>query len=318
MKLILPGGSGQVGTLLARAFSADGHEVVVLSRTPSAGNPWRTVQWDGETVGDWATELDGADAVINLAGRSVNCRYTPENRRQIKQSRLLSTKAVGEAILRAKTPPPVWLQMSTATIYAHRYDAPNDEATGILGGNEPGAPDTWAFSIDVAKSWEQAAEAFELPATRRVLLRAAMVMTPDTGGVFDTLLTLVRRGLGGPVAGGGQFVSWVHGQDFVAAVRFLIERGDLSGPVNLAAPHPLPYRDFMGSLRAAWGAKIGLPATAWMLEVAAFFLRTESELVLKSRRVVPGRLLQAGFKFQFPDWSSAAGDLCERVRRGER
>ena len=143
-----------------------------------------------------------------------------------------------------------------------------------------------------------------MPATRRVLLRAAMVMTPDAGGVFDTLLTLVRRGLGGPVAGGGQFVSWVHGQDFVAAVRFLIERGDLSGPVNLAAPHPLPYRDFMGSLRAAWGAKIGLPATAWMLEIAAFFLRTESELVLKSRRVVPGRLLGAGFKFQYPDWSS--------------
>ena len=318
MKLILPGGSGQVGTLLARAFSADGHEVVVLSRSPSSETAWRTVQWDGETGGGWAAELDGADVVINLAGRSVNCRYTDENRRQIKQSRLLSTKAVGGAILRAKNPPPVWLQMSTATIYAHRYDAPNDEATGILGGDEPDAPDTWAFSIDVAKSWEAAAEAFELPATRLVLLRAAMVMTPDAGGVFDTLLTLVRRGLGGPVAGGGQFVSWVHGQDFVAAVRFLIEQDDLSGPVNLAAPHPLPYRDFMGSLRAAWGAKIGLPATAWMLEVAAFFLRTESELVLKSRRVVPGKLLGAGFKFQYPDWSSAAGELCERVRRAER
>ncbi len=317
MKLILPGGSGQVGTLLARAFSADGHEVIVLSRTPSAGNPWRTVQWDGETVGDWAAELDGADAVINLAGRSVNCRYTPENRRQIKQSRLRSTEAVGEAILRAKTPPPVWLQMSTATIYAHRYDAPNDEATGIIGGDEPNAPDTRAFSIDVAKSWEAAATAFDLPATRLVLLRAAMVMTPDAGGVFDTLLALVRRGLGGSVAGGRQYVSWVHGTDFTRAVRFLIDRTDLSGPVNIAAPNPLPYKDFMGGLRSAWGtglSKIGLPATAWMLEVAAFFMRTESELVLKSRRVVPGRLLDDGFTFEFPAWPAAAEDLCRRIR----
>ena len=317
MKLILPGGSGQVGTLLARAFSADGHEVVVLSRTPSAGNPWRTVQWDGETVGDWAAELDGADAVINLAGRSVNCRYTDENRRQIKQSRLRSTEAVGEAILRAKAPPPVWLQMSTATIYAHRYDAPNDEATGILGGDEPNAPDTWAFSIDVAKSWEAAAELFDLPATRLVLLRAAMVMTPDAGGVFDTLLALVRRGLGGSVAGGRQYVSWVHGTDFTRAVRFLIDRPDLSGPVNIAAPNPLPYKDFMAGLRSAWGtglSKIGLPATAWMLEVAAFFMRTESELVLKSRRVVPGRLLDDGFTFEFPAWPAAAENLCRRIR----
>lgn len=152
MRVVIPGGSGQVGTVLARAFHGDGHEVAVLSRHPGSAL-WRVVGWDAQTLGDWARELDGADVVINLTGRSVNCRYTPENRRVIKESRVNSTRVVSEAIARAKDPPEVWLQASTATIYAHRHDAPNDEATGILGGLEPGAPDTWRFSIDVARSW---------------------------------------------------------------------------------------------------------------------------------------------------------------------
>src|SRR5437763_9673330 len=169
MKIVIPGGTGQVGTVLARAFAADGHEVVVLSRRPTKA-PWRVVGWDAETIGAWAAELDGADVVINLAGRNVNCRYNSKNRRQIKDSRVLSTRAVGQAIARAARPPRVWLQASTATIYAHRYDAPNDEATGILGGSEKDAPDTWRFSIDVAKSWEQAANECTTPHTRKVLL----------------------------------------------------------------------------------------------------------------------------------------------------
>jgi NAD dependent epimerase/dehydratase family enzyme len=206
MKIEIPGGSGQVGTLLARAFVADGHEVVVLSRNPGQA-PWRVVAWDGETLGDWATELDGADAVINLAGRSVNCRYHTKNRRLIQDSRINSTRAVGQAIGRAARPPKVWLQASTATIYAHRYDAGNDEATGILGGSEVGAPDTWRFSIDVARSWERAADEALVPHTRQVLLRSAMTMSPDRGGVFDVLLGLVRRGLGGASGDGRQYVS---------------------------------------------------------------------------------------------------------------
>ncbi len=155
MKLLLPGGSGQVGTLLARWFSERGHDVVVLSRTPAAAAqaaPWRTVAWDAQSLGPWANELDSADVVINLAGRSVNCRYTPEHRAQIMDSRVHSTRVLAQAIAASPTPPRVWLQSSTATIYAHRYDAPNDEATGIIGGNEPNAPDTWAFSIGVAKA----------------------------------------------------------------------------------------------------------------------------------------------------------------------
>jgi uncharacterized protein (TIGR01777 family) len=225
-----------------------------------------------------------------------------------------STRSVGEAISKALRPPRVWLQASTATIYAHRFDAPNDEATGILGGDEPEAPSTWRFSIDVAKAWEEAAESVETPRTRRVLLRSAMTMSPDPGGIFATLLRLVRLGLGGSVAGGRQYVSWIHDEDFVRAVLFLVEREDLSGPVNVAAPEPLPYADFMRGLRRAWGKRIALPATAWMVEAAAFFLRTETELVLKSRRVVPGRLLEAGFVFRFPTWPEAAADLCRRWR----
>ncbi len=316
MKIIIPGGTGQVGTLLARALSRDGHEVVVLSRTQSASErAWRTVAWDGRTVAsEWAREVDGADAVINLAGRSVNCRYTPANRREITDSRVLSTRAVGTAIAAARRPPRVWLQMSTATLYAHRYDAPNDEASGITGGDEPNAPDTWRFSIGVAKAWEQAAVEYETPRTRRVLLRSAMVMSEDRGGVFDTFLGLARRGLGGQSGDGRQFVSWIHGADFVRAVRFLIRRDDLDGPVNVASPNPLPNAAFMRELRRAWGVRFGLPATNWMLEVGALALQTETELILKSRRVVPGRLVDAGFTFDYPTWPEAARDLCGRSR----
>ena len=312
MKVVIPGGSGQVGTILARAFVADGHAVVVLSRKPTPA-PWRVVSWDAETTGDWCAEIDGADVVINLAGRSVNCRYTRRNRAAILDSRVKSTRVVGRAIRRATNPPRVWIQASTATIYAHRYDAANDETAGILGGSEPNAPDTWRFSIDVAKAWEAAAGEVELPHTRTVLLRSAMTMSPDRGGVFDVLLGLVRRGLGGRHGDGRQYVSWVHDSDFVRALYWLID-SDLTGPVNVAAPHPIPNAEFMRTLRAAWGRRLGLPAYRWMLELGALVLRTETELVLKSRRVVPGRLLDAGFTFEFPTWAEAATDLCRRWR----
>lgn len=311
MKIVIPGGTGQVGTLLARAFVADGHDVVVLSRKPRKV-PWRIVAWDGETITDWAAEIDGADVVINLAGRSVNCRYNSENRKQIKESRIRATRAIGQAIAKAARPPRVWLQASTATIYAHRYDAANDEATGILGGSETGVPDTWRFSIDVAKSWEQAANEAVVPQTRKVLLRSAMTMSPDRGGVFDVLLGLVRCGLGGASGDGHQYVSWIHEHDFIKAVYWLIDHDDLDGPVNLTSPAPLPNVEFMRDLRAAWGTRFGLPASKWMLEIGAFFLRTETELVLKSRRVVPRRLLQSGFEFRFPTWAEATADLCRR------
>jgi len=313
MKILIPGGTGQIGTLLARAFHRDGHEVVVLGRSPKPA-PWRVVKWDPAALGDWTRELDGSDVVINLAGRSVNCRYTQKNREEILQSRVVSVRTVGQAIARASRPPAVWLQASTATIYAHRYDAANDESTGVIGGNEPNAPDTWRFSIAVATAWEKALDEAAADGTRKVKMRSAMIMSPDRGGIFDTLLMLVRRGLGGTAGNGRQYVSWIHDDDFIRAVYWLIEREDVGGAVNLASPNPLPYKDFMASLRRAWGTRIGLPATRWMLEMGAFLLRTETELVLKSRRVVPGRLLQEGFLFDFPDWQKAAEELCARWR----
>ena len=315
MKIVIPGGTGQLGHLLARSFQAGGHEVVVVSRGGGGGGgDARTVPWDGRTLGPWATELDRADVVINLAGRTVNCRYTDANMKEMVSSRVDSTRAVGLAIARAARPPRVWLQMSTATIYAHRFDAANDEATGLIGGDEPGVPAYWRFSIDLARAWEQAQTDAATPGTRKVAMRTTMVMSPDRGGVFDVLLGLTRRGLGGTIAGGRQWLSWIHGRDFVRAVSLLIERGDISGPVNLAAPGPLPQGEFMALLRAAGGRRFGLPVTRWMAEIGAFFLRTDTELILKSRRVVPGRLLDAGFAFEFPDWPAAAADLVARWR----
>jgi uncharacterized protein (TIGR01777 family) len=313
LKVVIAGGSGQVGTVLARSLHGEGHEVVVLSRGRRAA-PWRTVDWDGVGPGAWVKELDGADAVVNLAGRSVNCRYTPKHRKEILESRVLSTRAVGEAIAATGTRPRVWLQMSTATIYDHRYDAPNDEWNGQIGGPKPGADPRWDFSIDVIRAWERTFHDSHTPQTRKVALRSAIVLSPDRGGVFSTLWTLVRLGLGGTAGDGRQFVSWIHERDFVRAVRWLIDHDEIDGVVNLAVPNPLPNEQFMRELRRAAGVPVGLPAKAWMLEIAAFFHRTETELLLKSRRVVPARLLESGFTFEFPHWAPAARDLCERRR----
>jgi uncharacterized protein (TIGR01777 family) len=314
VKIVIPGGSGQIGALLARAFAADGHEIVIVSRrSPTA--LLRAVAWDGKSPGPWTREIDGADVVFNLAGRNVNCRYGAVNRREILESRVDSVRAIGRAIAIAAQPPSVWLQASTATIYAHTFGPPNDEATGVIGGADRDASEAWRFSVDVAQAWEAAATEFHLPRTRLVLMRSAMTMSPDRSGVFDVLLGLVRRGLGGASGDGRQFVSWIHDRDFVRAVRWVIDHDDLAGPVNLAAPHPLPNAEFMRALREAWRIRFGLPASRWMLELGALFMRTETELVLKSRRVVPGRLVASGFDFEFPTWPQAAADLCCRWRQ---
>lgn len=313
MKVVIPGGTGQVGAMLARTLAAQGHDVVVLTRTPRTEGQ---VGWDGSTLGGWAKHIDGSDAVINLAGRSVSCRYSDENLAAMMNSRVRSTEVVGEAIARAKQPPKVWLQMSTATIYAHRFDAANTEHDGVIGGDEGGVPAYWAYSVKIARNWEAAQERAATPETRKVAMRSAMVMSPDRGGVFDVLSWLSRLGLGGPVAGGGQYVSWIHDRDFVHAVQFLIGRDDLAGAVNLAAPQPLPQAEFMRELRSAWRMPVGLPATKWMAEIGAFAIRSDTELLLKSRRVVPGRLIDAGFAFGYPDWHTAAMDLVPRRRQG--
>jgi uncharacterized protein len=273
------------------------------------------IAWDGVNLRSWVRELESADVVINLAGRNVNCRYNTANRREIIESRIQSTCVLGEALSQLAHPPSLWMNASTATIYRHALDRPMDEETGELGGNEPNAPSSWRFSIDVAKRWEECFFAANTPNTRKIALRSAMTMSPDRGGIFDALLRLVRFGLGGASGSGRQYVSWIHEVDFVRAIDYLIANEEIAGCVNIAAPGPLPNSEFMADLRRAWGRRVGLSAAEWMLEIGAIFLRTETELILKSRRVVPGRLLASGFQFQFPDWPSAAQDLVRWWRK---
>jgi uncharacterized protein (TIGR01777 family) len=300
-KVILPGGAGYLGRHLSGHFADRGWQVVVLSRRPHpAGGRVRFLPWDGATPGDWAGELDGARAVINLAGQSVNCRYTARNRAGIYESRLASTRAVGQAIARAARPPAVWLNSSSATIYRDADDRPMDETTGELGEG---------FSVDVCRKWEAAANDAPTPATRQVLLRTAMVFGPGAGGVFEAFHRVVGLGLGGTLGHGDQFVSWIHLRDFCRAIDWLIDHEELSGPVNLSAPNPVTNREFMRTFREVCGKRFGLPAARWMLEIGAFVLRTETELLLKSRRVVPARLLSSGFAFDFPTLRPALQDV---------
>ncbi len=310
-RIVVAGGNGFIGRLLTDTLVSGNNDIVVLTRSPRpAAQSTRQVQWDGRTVGDWTRELDGARALINLTGRSVNCRYNERNRREILESRVDSTRVLGEAIARCNTPPPVWLNASTATIYKHTFDQPMDEATGVIGAT-PEAKD--AFSIEVACAWEETLNEAQAPATRKVALRTAMVFAPGEGGVFQVMRRLTRFGLGGPIAGGNQFISWIHGDDFCRAVEWLIDRNDISGPVNVASPNPVSHREMMRIFRRECGAPFGLPATRWMLEVAAFLHRTEAELIIKSRRVVPGRLLAAGFQFRFPKMDGAVREIEQRI-----
>lgn len=300
-----------MGRVLARHFQRRGDQVVVLTRSPHTAE-WQTVHWDGETVGEWTQYLDGADVCINLTGRSVNCRYTPENRVEIYNSRIVSTRLLGDVIGSLAKPPRVWLNASTATIYRHALDRNMDEKTGEFGGGESGAPDSWDFSIQVARDWETAFFNAQTPQTRKIAMRSAIIFSPVPGNAFSILSNLVRVGLGGKQGNGRQWVSWIHEDDFARAVEFLIMREDLDGPVNVASPYPEKNREFMATLREAWEMPNGLPAPRPLLELAALLMRTETELVLKSRRVVPARLLEAGFSFDYPHWPHAAQDLVQR------
>ncbi len=287
--------------------------VAVLTRKPCPRmDNVREVAWDGKTVGDWARELDGAEAVINLSGRSVNCRYTLENRQAIMDSRVFSTRVLGEAIAKVKNPPRVWMNSSTATIYKHAIDIPRDE-TGEIGATAE-AKD--GFSVEVGHAWEAAFNEANTPSTRKIILRTSLVFGADDGGVFRVLRRLVRFGLGGKAASGKQYVSWIHEEDLARAVAFLLEKENFSGPVNLSTPNPLPNKEMMRIMRQVCKAPlgIGLPAARWMLEVGAFFMRTETELILKSRRVVPGRLLGQGFRFNYPTFEDAVRELEDRMQ----
>jgi hypothetical protein len=356
LRIVLPGGSGQVGQALARHFTERGHQVTVLTRGPYTA-PWQTVHWDGEEIGPWTEFLEGADVCINLAGRSVNCRYDAANRQAIYESRIRSTRLLGRVIAGLSKPPRVWMNASAATIYRRALDEdgadlPVDEARGEVGGEEhpsgAKAPadssgmmyglkpvpftqepvpyaeksvERWAerrgFSARVGRDWEAEFFRAETPRTRKLALRSAVVLSPTPGSAFGVLSNLVRMGLGGKQGNGRQFVTWIHEADYARAVEFLMEREDLDGPINMAAPNPLPNREFMAALRWAWDVPNGLPAPSLAIKLGAIFLRTEPELVLQSCRAVPGRLLEAGFEFEFPEWAEAAEDLVRRWKNRE-
>lgn len=311
-RIVIAGGTGFLGGVLAKHFTAQHWDVLVLARQPKPRSDGvREIAWDGETVGDWAAELEGAEAVVNMCGKSVDCRYTEKNRRLLVESRTKTSRAIGLAIAKCKVPPRVWLNASSATLYKHTFDTPMDE--NGPQGSTPEAKDE--FSIEIINQWERAANEVPTPRTRKVLLRTTMVLGLSRNSVVPVLRRLTRLGLGGRMGSGRQFVSWMHQEDFCRAVEWLIAHEQLSGPVNMAAPNPLPNAEMMRTFRELCGVPIGLPATEWMLEIGAFFIRTETELIIKSRRVVPGRLLASGFQFRFPNFRDALANLLTSAPR---
>lgn len=305
--IVIFGANGFLGRYLSRHFTRQGREVVCIARHREGwSGDGMFLEWDGRNSGPWELALEGAEAVINLAGRSVDCRYTEENRRVILDSRVESTRVIGRAIAGCKVPPKVWLNASTATWYRHAEDKPQDDWLG-----EPGE----GFSCDVARAWEEAFFGAMVPAqTRKVAMRIGMVLANEPGTVFDVLHKLTRCGLGGTMGGGNQRVSWIHMEDFLRAVEFLVNDPFIEGTLNVTAPEFPSNRGLMREFREVFGMPLGLPATRWMLELGARLLGTETELVLKSRWAEPLRLRDAGFRWRHATVSHAVADL--RPRRG--
>ena len=300
-KIVIAGGAGFLGRALIEHWMPTGAELVVLSRSSAMAQSQgvRVIHWDAKSEGPWTEELEGSDILVNLCGRSVDCRYTNANKAEIYASRLQTTRALGVALASAKSPPRCWLNAASATIYRHAEDRPQDEDDGELGEG---------FSVDVCRKWEAELAAASTPRTRKVAMRTAITLGRH-GGAFRPLVTLARFGLGGAQGPGTQVVSWLHVRDFCRAVDFLASTEAFEGAVNISAPEALPNRDFMAKLRAALGVPIGFPQPTWALSFGAWVIRTEPELLLKSRWVFPKRLLDAGFAFEFGKLDAALSDL---------
>jgi len=285
-KVVIAGASGFMGRYFARRFREDGDTVVTVGRTGS------DVAW-GDTAA-LERAVDGADVVLNLAGKSVNTRYTEKNRAAIFSSRLLTTAELGRAVEAVEHPPTLWLNSSTATIYRHSDDRPMTDDDGQLGSG---------FSVNVATAWEREFFAHARPGVRQVALRMAIVL--GDGSALTPLLALARFGLGGTqfggkTRGGRQMFSWIHIDDVYRAIRFVQSDSSIDGPVNVSSPHPVQNRELMATLRRIVGARFGLPLQRWMLEIGSFAIQSESELLLKSRWVLPTRLEALGFEFEYP------------------
>jgi uncharacterized protein (TIGR01777 family) len=296
--VVIAGASGFIGTYFRSSFERDGWQVRTISRRSGTDGP----QTPGATAATWDDDdgaitrvLDGADLLVNLAGRSVSCRYSPKNKAAILASRVSTTAALGRALAACAAPPSAWLNASTGTIYRHAEDRPQSERDGDLGTG---------FSVDVARAWEAELEAAVTPGTRKIPLRIAIVLGPE-GGALTPLANLARLGLGGHMGSGSQKFSWVHVEDLYRAILFLHARTDISGPVNVASPDVVDNRELMRLIRRAYRARIGIPTPAWLLRMGAVLIRTETELVLKSRWVQPQKLLEAGFIFTQPELGRA-------------
>nr|WP_237179174.1 TIGR01777 family oxidoreductase [Paenibacillus sp. MMS18-CY102] len=287
----MAGGTGFIGQYLERKYQELGYETLIISRQP------QHLAW--QDTNRIKEALESAELLINLAGKSVNCRYNDANKEAILRSRTETTAILGQALAGCTNPPPLWLNSSTATIYRDATDRPMTEATGDIGTG---------FSVEVAQTWERALFAFELPRTRQIALRISIVLGAD-GGAMTPYRNLVRYGLGGQQGSGDQRFSWIHIEDLFRIMQFLQQHEELSGVFNCSSPNPVTNRIFMREMRRAMNRRIGLPAAAWMLAVGAFALRTETELITKSRWVMPERLLHEGFVFQFADLDAALADL---------
>ncbi len=296
MKIIIAAGTGFLGKNLEKYFVEKGNQVYVLTRNPKRKNE---IHWDAKTLGEWKNVLENSDVLINIAGKSVDCRYTENNKKEIYSSRIESTKVLQQAIDQCIDKPKVWLNASSATIYNHSETHLNTEENGIIGDD---------FSMNICKSWEKEFFKSETEDVRKVALRTSIVLG-NNGGAFPKLKMITKFGLGGKQGRGNQNVSWIHIDDFCKAVEFIINSENISGEINITAPNPLSNEDFMRKLRKQMKIPFGLNAPIWQLEIASIFLNTETELLLKSRNVYPEKLMKSGFKFSYPEVDFAFKDL---------
>ena len=299
-KIVLAGGNGYLGQVLAEYYRHLSKEVIILSRKPRIvdGNI-ETLQWDGVNEGEWGSQLNGAELLINLCGKNVNCRYTEMNKAEIISSRVLPTILLGKVIQKLTNPPKLWINVTSATIYRHAEDRPQDEETVEIG---------YGFSIDVCRKWEDTFFKTNTPLTRKIALRMGIVFG-HSDGAFPRLLNLVKFGLGGKQGDGEQYMSWIHEQDAAKCTEWLLQHGDITGIISCTSPEPVKNDIFMANLRQIYGIPVGLPVPVWLLEIGAALIGTETELILKSRWVMPKRLLDSGYVFLYPKVEHAIKDI---------
>lgn len=298
MKIIIAGGTGFLGENLEKYFSEKGYQVYILTRKPHRKNE---IYWDARTIGEWKNSLENADVLINLTGKSVDCRYHEKNKQEIYSSRIDSTRILQEAVDQCSEKPKIWLNASSATIYVHSENHLNTEENGIVGDD---------FSMNICKSWENEFFAVKNEEIRKVALRTSIVLG-NTGGAFPKLKMITKLGLGGKQGRGNQMVSWIHIEDFCRAVDWIIQLETISDRINITAPTPLSNQNMMKKLRHKMKVPFGLNAPVWQLEIASLFLNTETELLLKSRNVYPDKLIKSGFQFSYPEFDKTILNLLE-------